>query len=456
MKRVPTFEDIFAVMSAAAVGDSDARVKIPENPDIVDLATRFGIAVNVLLDDLQYRSREAESAHLASRAELERLVEERTAQFRQSEMKFASAFKASPAAISIASLPEGRWMEVNDALVAMIGYDRGHCVGKTSAELGLTIPEQREKTIRIFQEKGFLRNEEIQVRTRSGNLLDVLVSAEIVPLNGIDCVLTIQYDISDLKRAEREVRRLNADLERKQAALEEANRDLESFSYSVAHDLRAPLRSIDGFSKMVLDGYADKLDAKGARLLATIRESAQRMAVLIDDLLALSRVVGMEMTMTSVDLSAMARTVAARLQAADPERRAELIVAEGAVAQADANLVAIVMENLLGNAWKFSRREPTARIEFGVRPRDEKDGQDGQDGESVYFVRDNGAGFDMAYSAKLFGVFQRLHSMTEFEGTGIGLATVHRVISRLGGRVWGEGSVGKGATFSFTLGAKQP
>jgi PAS domain S-box-containing protein len=446
MNRAPTFEDIFAVMSAAAVGDSSVRVAIPENPDIVDLATRFGIAVNLLLDDLQYRSEEAETAHLASRAELERLVEERTAQSRQSEMKFASAFKASPAAISIASLPEGRWMEVNDAFVAMIGYDRGECIGKTSLELGLTIPEQRARTIKLFQEKGFIRNEEIQVRTKSGKLLDVLVSAEIVPLNGINCVLTIQYDISDLKRAEREVRRLNMDLERKQVALEEANKDLESFSYSVAHDLRAPLRSIDGFSKMVLDNYADKLDAKGKRFLDTIRESAQRMADLIDDLLALSRVVGMDMLMTSVNLSAMAGTVVQRLQAADPDRWAEITIAEGVIARADANLVGIVMENLLGNAWKFTGRVPVAQIEFGVRV---------QDGQRIYFIRDNGAGFDMAYSAKLFGVFQRLHSMTEFEGTGIGLATVERVISRHGGRVWGEGRVGKGATFSFTLGEKE-
>jgi PAS domain S-box-containing protein len=446
MKRAPTFEEIFAVMSAAAVGDSNARVTIPENPDIVDLATRFGIAVNVLLEDLQYRSQEAESAHLASRAELERLVEERTAQFRQAEMKFASAFKASPAAISIASLPEGRWMEVNDAFVAMIGYDRGECIGKTSLELGLTLPEQRERTIRIFQEKGFIRNEEIQVRTKSGKLLDVLVSAEIVPLNGINCVLTIQYDISDLKRAEREVRRLNADLERKQMALEEANKDLESFSYSVAHDLRAPLRSIDGFSKMVLDGYADKLDPQGKKLLDTVRESAQRMADLIDDLLALSRVVGLDMHMTRVDLSAMAKAVVERLQDAHPDRRARITIAEGAAALVDSNLVGIAMENLLGNAWKFTSRVPVAHIEFGCRV---------QDGETLYFIRDNGAGFDMAYSAKLFGVFQRLHSMTEFEGTGIGLATVQRVISRHGGRVWGEGRVGEGATFSFTLGGKQ-
>lgn len=445
MNRAPTFEDIFGVMSAAAVGDSEARVRIPDNPDIVDLATRFGIAVNLLLDDLQYRSQEAESAHLASRADLERLVEERTAQFRQAEMKFASAFKASPAAISIASLPEGRWMEVNDAFVAMIGYDRGECIGRTSLELGLTIPEQRERTIKLFQSQGFIRNEEIQVRTKTGNILDVLVSAEIVPLNGVNCVLTIQYDISDLKRAEREVRRLNADLELKQVALEEANRDLESFSYSVAHDLRAPLRSIDGFSKMVLDGYADKLDAKGRKFLDTIRDSAQRMADLIDDLLALSRVVGKDMLLTSVDLSALARNVLDRLQAANPERRAEITIVEGAIAPADAHLVAIVMENLLGNAWKFTGRSPVARIEFGVRL---------HDGQSIYFVRDNGAGFDMAYSAKLFGVFQRLHSLTEFEGTGIGLATVQRVISRHGGRVWGEGRVDMGATFCFTLGAK--
>lgn len=447
MNRAPSFEDIFAVMSAAAVGDSDARVVIPDNPDIVDLATRFGIAVNVLLDDLQYRSQEAESAHLASKTELERLVDERTAQYRQAEMKFASAFKASPAAISIASLPEGRWQEVNDAFVEMIGYSRGECIGRTSGELGLVIPEQRERTIKSFLAKGFIRNEEIQVRTRSGLLLDVLVSAEIVPLNGQNCVLTIQYDISDLKRAEREVRRLNADLERKQSALEEANRNLESFSYSVAHDLRAPLRSIDGFSKMVLDGYAEKLDAKGVKHLSTIRESAQRMADLIDDLLALSRVVVMDMHLSTVNLSAVAKAIVGRLQAADPDRRVEIAVADGISTLADANLVGIVMENLLGNAWKFTGRIPVARIEFGVRD---------EGGDRVYYIRDNGAGFDMAYSAKLFGVFQRLHSMTEFEGTGIGLATVQRAISRHGGRVWGDGRVDGGATFCFTLGSGTP
>jgi PAS domain S-box-containing protein len=446
MNRAPNFDDIFAVMSAAAVGDSEARVAIPEKPDIEDLATRFGIAVNVLLDDLQYRSKEAESAHWASRAELERLVGERTAQLRQSETKFTSAFKASPAAISIAAMPEGRWLEVNDAFMAMTGYDRAESIGKTSHDLGLVDPEQRTRIVKAFMAKGMIRNEEIQMRTKSGAYVDVLLSSENIMLDGQNCALTIQYDITDLKRAEREVRRLNADLERKQADLEEANKDLESFSYSVAHDLRAPLRSIDGFSKMVLDGYADKLDAKGARFLATIRESAQRMADLIDDLLALSRVVGMDMHMATVDLSAMAKAVMERLRAGDPDRRAEIAIAEGATAPADANLVGLVMENLLGNAWKFTGKAPVAHIEFGTRI---------QDGETIYFIRDNGAGFDMAYSAKLFGVFQRLHSMTEFEGTGIGLATVQRVISRHGGRVWGEGHVGKGATFNFTLGVKR-
>jgi light-regulated signal transduction histidine kinase (bacteriophytochrome) len=221
-----------------------------------------------------------------------------------------------------------------------------------------------------------------------------------------------------------------------------ANAELDAFSYSVSHDLRAPLRSIDGFSQILLEDYLDKLDAEGQQYLRKVRESSQQMAQLIDDLLNLSRVTRADMKMEAVDLSAMARTVAQELQTTEPERAAEFEIQPGMTAQGDPRLLRVVLNNLLGNAWKYSGTRPHTRIEVGQRE---------QNGQVPYFVRDNGVGFDMAYADKLFGVFQRLHSGSEFPGTGIGLATVQRIIHRHGGRIWADGAVGQGATFYFTF-----
>lgn len=224
--------------------------------------------------------------------------------------------------------------------------------------------------------------------------------------------------------------------------LEAKNEELNAFSYSVAHDLRAPLRSLDGFSMALLEDYSDKLDAEGQQYLRYIRESAQQMAELIDALLALSRVTRSELQVEEVDLGSMARSIAERLRKTAPERAADFLISEPLVVSGDTRLLNVALENLLGNAWKYSSKRPQARIELGeTRANDAR----------AFFVRDNGAGFDMAYSSKLFGVFQRLHTTREFEGTGIGLATVHRIIRRHGGRVWAEGEVDRGATFYFTL-----
>jgi light-regulated signal transduction histidine kinase (bacteriophytochrome) len=227
------------------------------------------------------------------------------------------------------------------------------------------------------------------------------------------------------------------------AATEAANRELEAFSYSVAHDLRAPLRGVDGFSLALLQDYADKLDEVGRSYLRHVRESAQQMGRLIDDLLALSRVTRAELDREPVDLSVLAEHVAAQLQSAEPGRRVEIVIAAGMVVHADPRLLRVALANLLGNAWKFTGQQARPRIEIGVT----------ESGESAYFVRDNGAGFDMAYAPRLFGAFQRLHSVDEFEGTGIGLATVQRIVNRHGGRIWATAEVDRGATFFFTLGA---
>jgi signal transduction histidine kinase len=228
--------------------------------------------------------------------------------------------------------------------------------------------------------------------------------------------------------------------------LEAANKELEAFSYSVSHDLRAPLRAMDGFSQALLEDYGPQLDEKGKDFLDRVRSAAQRMAELIDNLLALSQVSRSELIREPVNLSALARSVASDLKQTEPGREVEFAVANDVLVEGDSKLLLIVMDNLLGNAWKFSSKHSRARVEFGVAAKN---------GETIYYVRDNGAGFDMAHAGKLFRAFQRLHQANEFQGTGIGLATVGRIIHRHGGRVWAEGEVEKGATFCFTLGNTQ-
>ncbi len=232
-------------------------------------------------------------------------------------------------------------------------------------------------------------------------------------------------------------------LARAKEAAEAANHELESFSYSVAHDLRAPLRSIDGFSQALLEDCAARLDEEGRKHLGYVRASARQMAELIDDLLALSRVSCSELHRGEVDLSALAHAAVARLRRGQPARHVEVAIEDGLVAHGDPRLLAVVFDNLLGNAWKFTGKRAAPRVEVGRVE---------HAGRPAYRVRDNGAGFDMAFAHKLFGVFQRLHAGAEFEGTGVGLATVRRVIARHGGQVWGEGAVDAGASFFFTLG----
>ncbi len=229
-----------------------------------------------------------------------------------------------------------------------------------------------------------------------------------------------------------------AELRRSREALAAVNQELESFAYSVSHDLRAPLRAIEGFSQALLEDCLDQLDDQGRDYLQRVSAEARRMAQLIDDLLILSRVTRAEMHHEQVDLSALAAGIVARLREAEPDRQAEIQIAEGLIARGDANLLGQVLENLLGNAWKFTSKCERADIHLG-----QEDG--------AFFVRDNGAGFDMRYADKLFTPFQRLHAMTEFPGTGVGLSTVQRIVARHGGRVWCASEPGQGTTFYFTL-----
>jgi PAS domain S-box-containing protein len=255
-------------------------------------------------------------------------------------------------------------------------------------------------------------------------------------------------DVTERKQAELEVSRLNAELEQRvrqrTLELEASNRELEAFAYSVSHDLRAPLRGIDGWSLALLEDYSALLDGSGQQYLNRVRAETQRMGNLIDDLLQLSRVSRGEMKLDQVDITALANRIVDRLRDAQPKRRMEFLLEPGLVAFGDARLLEIALTNLFSNAVKFTGTQDPALIEFGKVDKE---------GEMAFYVRDNGAGFDMAYAGNLFGAFQRLHKVTEFPGTGIGLATVQRIVRRHGGRVWADARVNRGATFCFTLGA---
>jgi len=262
-------------------------------------------------------------------------------------------------------------------------------------------------------------------------------------------LIGIARDITERKRAQEEVLRLNAELEQRvrdrTAQLEASNHELEAFSYSVSHDLRAPLRGINGWSLALLEEYGDRLDPQARGYLDRVRSESQRMGHLIDDLLKLSRVTRADMQVETVDLTSLAGSIAARLREAEPARQIEFVIEPGLTASGDPLLMEIALTNLLSNAVKFTGPRALAHIEFG---------QTRSKGELVFYVRDNGVGFNMAYAHTLFGAFQRLHKPSEFPGTGIGLATVQRVIHRHGGRVDVEAQPNQGATFYFTLGGR--
>jgi signal transduction histidine kinase len=307
--------------------------------------------------------------------------------------------------------------------------------------LAAEVSERRNFSLRAEK----LSDDEIGLLAQSFN--DMLAEIERATRELQASNAELGREVSDRRRVEEEVRRLNEELEKRvrerTRQLEYTNAELEAFCYSVSHDLRAPLRAIDGFSQALLEDFPQDVPEDAKTYLGRIRSSTQRMGQLIEDLLNLSKVSRGELQRRDVDLGQIAREVLAELRQRDPGRAVEVSIWDGLTAHADGRLMRAALENLLGNAWKFSARTAAPRIEFGAT----------RDGEHVtFFVRDNGAGFDMKYANKLFGAFQRLHAASEFQGTGIGLATVQRIVHRHGGRIWADASPGKGAVFYFTLG----
>ncbi len=336
---------------------------------------------------------------------------------------------------------------------ALFGWTRDEAVGKTLAERTLPPRSRAALDAELNALSDSRQSGDASVRiewiaaTKDNREFAVEMSVATHKTARGTVFVAFVRDISARKRAEQEIHALNAHLERRvaerTAELEAVNRELEAFSYSASHDLRGPLRTIDGFSQILIDDYGDQLEEQAKDNLLRIRAASRRMAVLMDDLINLARVGQSEMRLDRVDLSALAHSVATDLQHSEPNRNVEFSIQPHVIARADSRLLGLVLQNLIENAWKFTaRNEGGACIEFGSEERN---------GRPVYFVRDNGAGFDMAHSGRLFGTFQRLHGTHEFSGSGIGLATVRRIVERHRGEIWAEGEVGKGATFTFAL-----
>jgi PAS domain S-box-containing protein len=355
---------------------------------------------------------------------------------RRNEAKFRGLLEAAPDAIVIVDTT-GKIVIVNAQAERMFGYARAELIG-SSVDMLVPVriraehPKHRDHFVANARARAMGSDIELHAVRRDGTEFPVEISLSPLETEEGTLISSAIRDVSLRKRTERELRHAYA--------------ELEAFSYSIAHDLRAPLRGMNGFAQVLLEDYAERLDADGLDALNEIRTNATRMSELIDALLSLSRLSRRAMEPAEIDLAGYARTALARLATADASRAVEVVAPANLYAWADPALARTIVENLVGNAWKFTLRTKDARIEVGVED---------QDHERVFFVRDNGAGFDMAYAAKLFAPFQRLHRSGDYPGTGIGLATAQRIVHRHGGRIWATGEVDRGATIYFTFPNKE-
>ena len=440
-------QQVMATAQTLIREDIASDPSFPVDQDLLKIGMRSSIIVPLISKDCVIASLSLRSRRLGDYGVREQVILERLASQIAPAVENSYLFKeVQQQALALESIGDavmfldcrGDIQFVNRALEEMTGYTANEVLGKP-VDIFFPADSAAHARSREILEGAFEGGWRGEVRRERKNGKKFDMDLTINPVrdqegNVIGIVGAVQ-DITEQKRAQEELARHAVDLE-------VSNRELEAFSYSVSHDLRAPLRSINGFSQALLDDCADELGELGRGYLHWVRASSERMAELIDDLLQLSRITRSEMKREEIDLSAIAESIAAEVRVSQPERLVRFVVAPGLVDHGDEHLLRVVLENLMSNSWKFTARQPHGEIEFGAE-------QCG--GVPAYFVRDNGAGFDMAYTGKLFGAFQRLHSASEFEGTGVGLAIVQRVIHRHGGLVWAQGAVGEGATFYFTL-----
>lgn len=366
---------------------------------------------------------------------------------RIAENRYRRLFEAARDGILILDAKTLKIVDANPYMTELLDYGHSEFLDKELWEIGLFQDQEASKeAFDELQRTGYLRYEDLPLRSRSGNRREVEFVSNVYDEDGTDVIQCNIRDITERKQAEKEISRLYEEMESRVAErtrqLEEVNKELEAFSYSVSHDLRAPLRHINGFSLALLEDYNDELDEVGKGYLKQVREASIEMETLIDDVLKLAQVSRSQMVIETVNLSEMAAAILDDFKKDAPKRNVVINIEPDLTVRGDKGLLGIMLTNLLWNSWKFTSNAKRATILFG---------HEKIDGATAYFIRDNGAGFDMKYADKLFGVFQRLHTAVEFEGTGIGLATVKRIVNRHGGLVWGEGAVDKGATFYFML-----
>lgn len=397
-------------------------------------------AINQMLTQIEKQNQEITSLN----QNLEQKVKERTdelennikqlnesqEQLRKTTDLFSKLFNYNPGAIAITRLDDAKIINVNDAFLSFFGFDdMQEVIGKTAKELNIVgTLEQREEIAQLLQENNIVKDFEIKTSTKQGKEFWVSTSILIIEIENIQCLFSISVDITNRKETEEQVRA--------------ANKELEAFSYSVSHDLRAPLRSIHSYINILYEEYAEKFDDEARRLINIVINNSKKMGQLIDDLLAFSRLGRRELMKVTVDMGSLVAGICDEQLKLQERNNVKLVLAKLPVANADSTAIAQVWTNLISNAIKYSRNKENPIVEIGHL---------NKEGTSVYYIRDNGAGFDMKYYDKLFGVFQRLHSSKEFEGTGVGLAIVQRIVSKHGGSVWAESKVQEGTTFYFSI-----
>jgi PAS domain S-box-containing protein len=369
------------------------------------------------------------------------------AEMAEAKEHFELIFNTGPDGAVITRLDDGVVLNINDGYTALTGYTRDDSIGKSSLDIKLwKNSDDRGKIVTILREKGYCDNFESVFLRKDGSQIIGLMSAKIITLQSGPHIISVTRDISEYKKAEAEIIKLNAELElrvlERTFQLENFNKEFEDFAYSIAHDLRSPLRAVHGFSRIIMDEYGSKLDTEGNRLLNVISDNVRHMDRLISDLLELSQVTRGEMVLSLIDMTGLAESVYREIASPDVQERFEFSVMPLPTVQGDSGLLRQVWTNLLSNAVKYTMPRDVRRIEVGGYTEKKV---------NIYFVQDSGIGFEPEYAHKLFGVFQRLHALDEFEGTGIGLAIVKRIIHRHGGMVWAEGKQGEGAKFYFSL-----